>query len=325
VISFLRGGQAAVAASGALFLALAGCRQPTRVEIPTASWPGYEYFHLAHEKRLDGPRGLRITALRFPDLGDIAKAYEQGEVAIAQITTVEAVDICSRVPARCPVVVLVLNESRGGDKVAVRPSIGTIAGLRGRRVGVTPSTLGPYVLSRALARHGMTLADVRIVAMPLEDMGRALGRGEIDGAAFFPPFSDEVLASGEAVEAFSSAEIPGEILDVLAVDPAYYRQNLPVLARLLQVWHEAHQLARRDPQAVDLMAAQEGITAEAFRASEKGLVYTPLADQVPLLAPGGPVARNLEDVMEVQQALGLLRGPVPLPQVSSRALALALR
>lgn len=171
---------------GALFT-LWACAKLVPVEIPIAALPGYEYFYLAHEKQLDRAQGLQIRPLTFPDSGAIASAYAQGRLVIAQITTVEAVDICSRVPQRCPVVVMALNESRGGDKVVVRPSIGSVAGLRGRRVGVATNTLGPYVLSRALARAGLRLDDVRIVPMPLEAMGDRLRSGEIDGVAFFPP------------------------------------------------------------------------------------------------------------------------------------------
>lgn len=308
-----------------LSLLLSGCQGRQELTVPIASWPGYEYLHLAQEKGLDKPQGLALKTPGFPDPQDIVKAYEQGRFPIAQLTTVEAVDLCNRVPKRCPVVVLILDESRGGDKVAVRRSLGSIPALRGRRVGVTPSTLGPYVLSRALAVHGMGLRDVRIVAMPLADMGRRLSSREIDGAAFFPPFSDEVLANGTAVEAFTSAEIPGEIFDVLVVDPAFYRTHVDALARLLRVWQQAHDLARRDPQAVELMAAREGVSAEVFQQMEKGLVYTSLAEQKPMLSAGGLLERNLAAVMAVQRQLGLIRGSVALPEVSIEPLQRALQ
>lgn len=314
-----------LAAMVPLALLIGACDRPTPVDMPIASWPGYEYFYLAHSKKLDQQQNLAINPVGFSDPQDIVKAYEQGRFPIAQLTTVEAVDICSRLPKRCPVVILILDESRGGDKVAVRPSIGSIASLRNRRVGVTPSTLGPFVMSRALASEGMTLADVRVVPMPLAEMGSALANGAIDGAAFFPPFSDAVLASGKAVEVFSSAMIPGEIFDVLVVDPAFYRQHIPTLARLMRVWQQAHDLASRSPQALEIMATREGLTTEAFRDSQRGVVYTPLKQQQPMLAPNGPLARNLAAVLAVQKQLGLIRGSVPLPQVANEPLEQALR
>jgi ABC-type nitrate/sulfonate/bicarbonate transport system substrate-binding protein len=127
------------------------------------------------------------------------------------------------------------------------------------------------------------------------------------------------------VEAFSSAKIPGEIFDVLVVDPAFYRTHVDALSRLLRVWQQAHDLARRDPSAVELMAAREGVTAEVFLEMEKGLVYTSLSDQKPMLAAGGLLERNLAAVMAVQRQLGLIRGPVSLPKVSDAPLKRALQ
>ena len=323
---FRRAGTA-VAAGAALAAVLlaSSCRRSTEITVPIASWPGYEYFHLAHARQLDRAEGLSINPLVYPDPQDIVKAYEQGRIQLAQLTTVEVVDICARLPKRCPVVVLILDESRGGDKLAVRRTVASIEGLRGKRVGVTPTTLGPYVLSRALESRGMTMADVRIVPMPLVDMGQRLASAEIDGAAFFPPFSDAVLADGTAVEVFNSARIPGEIFDILVVDPGFFRSDLDTVARLLKVWQQAHDLARRDPTAEVAMAQREGVSPEVFRDSEEGLVYLPLKQQLPMLVAGGPLQRNLAAVQAVQIKLGSLKAGAPLPVVSDQALKRALQ
>lgn len=303
---------------------LSGCGKGTTVKVPVAGWPGYEYFYLAQEKQLGRPEQLTIEALEFTDPQEITEAYAQGKLDIAQITTVEAVNLCARVPERCPVVVLILNESRGGDMVVVRPEIGSLAGLRNKRVGVSPSSLGPFVLSRALAREGMDLADVRVVAIPLSAAAPRLASGEIDGVALYPPFSDDLIQRGLAVQVFNSTEIPGEIFDVLVVAPSFYSQNPALLGRLLRVWQAAHDLARRDPTAAETMGAREQISGQSFRDSEKGLVYFPLAEQQRLLAPQGPLQRNLAAVQAVQRQLGLIRGNAALPSVSVGPLQQAL-
>jgi NitT/TauT family transport system substrate-binding protein len=303
---------------------LGSCSKTTTVYMPVAGWPGFEYFYLAQEEQLGKPEQLTIKALEFADPQAITEAYAQGKLDIAQITTVEAVDLCARVPERCPVVVLILNESRGGDKVVVRPEIGSLAGLRDKRVGISPSSLGPFVLSRALDREGMTLADVRVVAIPLSAAAPRLASGEIDGVALYPPFSDDLLKRGLAVPVFDSSEIPGEIFDVLVVDPTFYSQNTALLARLLRVWQAAHDLAQRDPAAADTMGAREQVSGQAFRDSEQGLIYFSLDEQLPLLAPQGALERNLEAVQAVQRQLGLIRGNAALPRVSAEPLRLAL-
>ena len=237
---------------------LAGCgsRRPTQVTVPISNWPGYDYFYLAREQGLDRREQLELQLREFPDPQDIVHAYLRGELPLAQLTTVEAVDLCARVPRRCPVVVLVLDESLGADQLVVRRAIPSIAALRQRAVAVTPSTLGPYVLSRALERHGLTLEDVQIRPMPLASMADSLRRGEVDGAALFPPFSDEAVRGGQARPLFSSREIPGEIFDVLVVEPSFLAAHPQTIARLLRVWqfvrvHQA-QLFSSVPSQMDL-------------------------------------------------------------------------
>ena len=314
------------ALSLALLAGLSGCGSPASLTIPISNWPGYEYFYLAEQKGLARAEGLDLKILEFPDPQGIVHAYLRGELPIAQLTTVEAVDICSRAPERCPVVVLVLDESRGADQVMARPGIGSIAALRGRRVAVTPSTLGPFVLSRALEQQGLSLNDVQIRTLTLDAMPSALAEGSVDAAAIFPPFSVTAARQARATVLFDSTRIPGEIFDVLAVDPAFYREKRELLVRLLRTWQAAHQLRQSSPaEAVPLMARRERLTADEFSRVEKGLVYTPLAQQGPMLRPGGTLQRNLQAVHRVQEHLGLLTPGTPLPSVSDAAVSAALR
>ncbi len=301
-------------------------RKPFEVTVPVSNWPGYEYFYLAAQKDLAAAQGLTLRTAEFPDPQAIVHAFLRGELQLAQLTTVEAVDICSRAPERCPVVVLVLDESRGGDQLAARPGIGSVGELRGRRVGLTLSTLGPYVLSRALEREGLSLNDVQVRNMPLEAMVDALAKGTVDAVAFFPPYSELAYREGVAQKLFDSSAIPGEIFDVLVVSPDFYAAHGEMLPRLLRAWQAAHDLARAEPaMAGALMARREGLTPAEFRAAEQGLVYWPLRDQVAMLAPGGPMERNLQAVQAVQKALKLVTPGSALPRVSQAPVQAALR
>ncbi len=98
-----------------------------------------------------------------------------------------------------------------------------------------------------------------------------------------------------------------------------------MLGRLLWVWQQAHDLAARDPEAQEIMAARDNMSVEVFRRTEKGLLYRSLLDQRHMLLPGGKLERNLAAVLAVQKQLGLIRGRVPLPRVSTGPLDLALQ
>ncbi len=306
---------------------VAGCHPflPT-LTVPVGNWPGYEFFPLARARNLDLAQGLRIKLLPYANPQDIVHAYLRGDVQIAQLTTVEAVDLCKRVPKRCPVVVLVLDESRGGDQVLVHRSIPSIAALRGKPVGITPSTLGPFVLSRALSRHGLKLADVDLRPMPLETMPKAFADGEVVAGALFPPFSDEAQRLAPVRPLFTSREIPGEIFDVLVVDPSQLTRKRDLLVKLLRSWQAAQDELRRDPQgSIALMAKREGVPEADFRAALDGLVFFNLDRQLPMFRPGGVLETNLRDLRQVQAALGLMPASGPLPRVDGSLIAAALK
>lgn len=310
-----------------MLLAGVGCQVRTpQITVPVSSWPGYGYVQLAQQKGFAAKQGLDLHISEFNDPQVIVHAYLRDELQVAQLTTVEAVDICSRAPERCPVVVLVLNESRGGDQVAARRGIDSIAQLRGRRVGVTLSTLGPYVLSRALETQGLSLADVEVRNITLASMPDALAQGTVDAVAFFPPYSEYAARKGVAKRLFDSRAIPGEIFDVLVVSPEYLARHRQALVGLLRAWQAAHDFSRQQPaQARAVMARWQGLTPREFAAAEQGLLYFSLQEQEVMLAPDGLLARNLAAVQRVQRNLRLINSDSPLPQVTPTVVQEALR
>ena len=310
-----------------LLLATSSCAaRQDEVNVPISSWPGYEYFFLAEQKGLAERHGLRLTTTQFPDPQEIVHAYLRGELAIAPLTTVELVDICGRVPERCPVVVLILDESRGGDILAARRELDSVSDLAGRTVGLTFSTLGPYLLNRALQRSGLTLDQVEIKNIALAEMPAALAEGRVDAVAFFPPFSDYAARDGQSRVLFDSRQIPGEIFDVLVVDPDYLERHSLALVKLLKTWQDAHSYARSHPgEAIALMAQRQNVSVQEFQRAEQGLVYISLRQQQALLAPGGPLARNLQLVQQVQRQLKLLSSAAILPGITNQPIQQALR
>ncbi len=316
---FGRGSLAACSAMASA-LVLGGCQLgPASIEVPVSNWPGYETMYLAHKLGLDRPEGITIKPLQFPDPQTIVHAYLRGDVPLAQLTTVEAVDLCSRAPSRCPVIVLILDESRGGDQIAVARSVPNLAALKGQPVAVTFSTLGPYVLSRALEQEGLAMADVQLRNIPLAQMPAALRSGDVKAAVFFPPFSDYAARDGLSRTLFDSRAIPGDVFDVLAVDPQYLAHHGDTITALIRAWAAARDEARRNPdRAIALAAQRERLSLEEYRQAEQGLVYFNLDQQRPMLQPGGVLARNLKAVQAVQERLQLTAPGAPVPKVDAR-------
>ena len=317
----------ALAAMGFVWAAIAGCAaKPEQVKVPVSSWPGYEYFYLAERQGLAERYGFKLVTSQFTDPQEIVHSYLRGELNVAQLTTVELIDICARKPERCPVVVLILDESRGGDIIAARNGFDSLQALAGKSIGTTFSTLGPYFVSRALQSFGLSLDQVEIRNMPMAEMPAALAKGSIDAVAFYPPFSDFAARDGHSRVLFDSRQTPGEIFDVLAVDPSYLHSHSAALAKLVKVWQDAHQLAQTRPkQSIGLMADRQKVSAKEFQQAERGLVYYGLVEQKEMLAPGGVMERNLKSVQKVHEDLELVRIGAQLPSVTNRLVEAALR
>jgi NitT/TauT family transport system substrate-binding protein len=132
---------------GFVWAAVAGCATKTaEVNVPVSSWPGYEYLYLAQRRSLAERYSLNLIISQFEDPQEIVHSHLRAELNVAQLTTVELVDFCMRIPERCPVVVLILDESPGGDIIAVRRCLVSLQDLAGKRIDTTLSSLGSYFL-----------------------------------------------------------------------------------------------------------------------------------------------------------------------------------
>ena len=115
-----------------------------------------------------------------------------------------------------PRVILVVDVSHGADVVVGRAGMKTMQDLKGKSVAVESGALGAFVLSRALALNGMQASDVNVVHLESNEQPKAFEKGTVDGAVTFDPVSRQFLQAGAAT-LFDSTQIPGEIVDLVAV------------------------------------------------------------------------------------------------------------
>lgn len=298
------------------------------ITVPVGAMPGTGYLRLADRVGLSDRRQLTLQLVEMDDQREVMEGFLKGRFGIVPVSTVEALQICELAPRRCPMVVLILEESRGADKVVVRPWVEGLAGLRGRRVAVMPTGRSRFLLARALATVGMSLDDVTLVPTPPQRMPRLLHQGEVEGAALPVPWSEHATRLGTSRPVFDSSRIPGEIKLVLAADPELLRTQPETVARLLRVWQDAHAWSVRNrEQAATLLGEAAKLSASGELRAELGIRYLPLEQQLALLRPGGPLTQEIAWLDELLHTMNLLPRDTRLPQVNDRALkrALALR
>jgi len=293
-------------------------RQRPQLAVAITSWPGYEYFFLAEQKQLARPYGLDLSVQQYGSLIDQRQAFERGDVPAMATTVPEAIAVCQEAPDRCPQLILVLDQSVGADRVLARAPISRPQQLLGRRVGLERAVLAEYMLLRSFGDRPLPLArEMKLHFDGPVALVEGLKAGELDAIVTYHPHDASLIGDPRFVEVFSSSRIPGEIVDVLAVDPAFARSHRSELKALVQTWWAARDFARRYPgEASAVMAQRQQLQPAQFLASEQGLHYPVASQQRALLAANGPLARSIGRMAVLMRSSGRLSGGVPMPVVS---------
>ena len=273
-----------VVVSVALLLALTGCmREPeAALRIGTNVWIGSEPLYLARELgRLD-PQSVQLV--EYPSASEVLRAFRNQAIDGMVISMDELFGLA--VDGLQPRIILVVDVSHGADVVVGRRGMRTMQDLKAKSVAVESSALGAFVLSRALALNGMQASDVNVVHLESNEQPSAFEKGLVDGAVTFDPYRVQFLRAG-AKTLFDSTQIPGEIVDLLAVRASVFDKEPKAIQALLSGWFDAIDYMQRDPKdAARRMGIRQQTTGEQFLEAERGLHIPSREENMRML--GGP-------------------------------------
>jgi NitT/TauT family transport system substrate-binding protein len=296
----------------AVLIPAASCSTPTPapLRIGLAVFPSFELFFLARAK---GWLGDDIDLVEYSSPGDPMRGYQEGAIDAVALTTLYALDVAQRLPDTR--IVLLLDSSSGADAIIAGPAVPNLAALKGRRVGVYPTLLGPYLLRRALDRASIAREDVTVVPVAggdqVGDQEAALATGRVDAIATSEPIASMLVARGNRA-IFTSADIPNEIMDVLLVRASLLERDRPRLQQVAEAWFKARAAFLASPETTaPLIAGRDQLTPAQFIASFRGLELPDRPGMAQLLSGSNP--RLLESLTHVADAMrkeGWLRDPV---------------
>ncbi|QDF65588.1 nitrate ABC transporter [Shewanella sp. SNU WT4] len=264
-----------------LVFSLLGCgaKEPEKVTLAINPWPGYELLYLAHEKGFLRGENLQIELMEVMSLADSQRAYLMGNAEGFASTMIEATQVAS-LGGEPVQVVLLTNYSSGGDVVLGQAGITSMKDLKGKLVGCEVGVLGIYILSRALALHGMSLADVNVINVEQADSFDMMNAGKIDAVVTYAPFMSKTMNIDGVHPLFSSLEVPGEIIDVVSFSQASIKNHPDLVPLLKSAWEKSlAQLEQYPEQSMAIMAKREGVSVQDYAESLKLLTLLPLAEQ----------------------------------------------
>jgi len=320
---------AGIAFLGSLLLLVAmGCqRQPPRIVLAVNPWPGYGYFALAKARSHYDVHRINLDLRNFADPAATMEAYISGGAQAIATTTIDAVAICGVAPDRCPVIVFVIDESRGADQVLVRQGVKDLKDLADQPIALDRSSLSRYVLSRAFESVGLPPPQPsQLRFLPAASWEAALRRGEAQAVVTYPPRSEQLLRALPMKTLFTSRQLPYEVLDVLAVEPELLRLHPDAVLALVQGWQAMREEETQRPASVrQAMADYLGLDSGAAAALRQGIRFPGRQEQYELLDPAqNNLPPLLEKIRKVLYANGVIPANTPLPTtVDSIAKAMA--
>jgi NitT/TauT family transport system substrate-binding protein len=305
-------------ACAALLLPLSACvREPeSALRIGTNVWIGGEPLYLARELGHLNPKAVQLV--EYPSASEVLRAFRNQAIDGMVISLDELFGLA--VDGLQPRIILVVDVSHGADAVVGRRGMRTMNDLKGKRVAVESGALGAFVLSRALALNGMHASDVKVVHLESNEQPSAFEKSQVDGAVTFDPYRAQLLRAG-AGTLFDSTQIPGEIVDLVAVRASVLDNQPKAIRALLVGWFSAIDYLKRAPKdAARRMGLRQQTSGEQFLEALQGLHIPSREENLRMLGGAKPeLAVTGRRLMALMLEAKLLRAPLEIESVLAPA------
>lgn len=181
-----------------------------RMKVAVSVWPGSEALVLGRDSGLLPQDRIRVVEL--PWASAVARTFDDDVVDVAVLTLDGVLQL--REAGHRLRVIMVMDQSMGGDAVLARHEIEDLSMLKGKRVGVDVFGVGMYLLVNALEHGGMTLNDVQTVPLIQPEIENMFQDGGIDAAVAAEPWLTQI--NGKNMHAvYESKELKVPILRML--------------------------------------------------------------------------------------------------------------
>lgn len=201
------------------------------------------YGAISYMKELAPKYNLKIDERFFAKGIDITPALIAGQIDIAA----SAVDAAIAARAQGVPTYVVAGFAKGGARILVRKDSGisSVAGMKGKKVGVARGGAQELLLLAELDKYGLTWSDkpgkdVQIYYMAYADLNQALNAGDLDAISQSEPQASQAINQGFGIELLKPYDTAlGVPIRALVMTEEMYRNKPDVAARVLKLFVEA--------------------------------------------------------------------------------------
>jgi NitT/TauT family transport system substrate-binding protein len=138
--------------------------------------------------------------------------------------------------------------SNGNDAVLVKGDR-AFKDLKGEQINLVELSVSHYLLARGLESAGMSEADISVVNTSDADMVAAFATPGVTAAVTWNPLVFTIMEMPGVSKIYDSADIPGEIIDLMVVNTETLADNPDFGKALAGAWYETMSLMAADTEA----------------------------------------------------------------------------
>jgi NitT/TauT family transport system substrate-binding protein len=216
-------------------LAWCGAALAEPLKIGYSDWPGWVAWEVALEKGWFAEAGVDVKFEWFDYVASM-DAFAAGQIDAVAMTNGDA--LVTGATGAKSVMILINDYSNGNDMVVARRGIDSVKALKGKKIGVEIGFVSHLLLLDALSQAGLSESDVELINVPTNETPQVLASGEVDAIVAWQPNSGMALSLVPgSTRIASSADQPGLIYDVLAVNPSSLAERRAEWVKVVQVWY----------------------------------------------------------------------------------------
>lgn len=254
--------------------------------------------------------GISIDVVQVNDYVESINQFTSGNVDGCAMTNMDALTI----PAASGVdsTALIINDySNGNDGIVLKGS-DDLADIAGRQVNLVQFSVSHYFLARALESVGLTERDIETVNTSDADIVGLFTSDTTEAVAAWNPQLSAIADMPTGNVVYTSAEIPGEILDMMVVNTQTLADNPALGHALVGAWYEVMGLVEAgDENALTIMADAAGTDLEGYKNQlDATYLYTDPTEAIELMESPDLLA-TMERVAEFSFEHGLLGDMAP--------------
>ncbi|PMH44905.1 lipid kinase [Vibrio sp. 10N.286.49.B3] len=210
---------------------------------------------------------IDINIIQVNDYIESINQYTVGQFDATVMTNMDVLTI----PAASGVdsTALIVGDFSNGNDGIVLKGFSDLSDLKGHNINLVELSVSHYLMARGLESVGLSERDVRVVNTSDADLVSAFTTPDVTSVVTWNPLLSEIKKQPDSALVFSSADIPGEIIDLLVVNTDTLQANPNLGKALTGAWYEIMSIMQSEEQgdeAKSYMAQSSGTDLAGYNA-----------------------------------------------------------